>query len=83
MTRNRNSNDGRDEQGQFTEGSQAAQDAGREGGETTKQRHGEGFYEDIGSQSSGKFQSGDQRTEDAARKGGQASGGNTQNLNNQ
>lgn len=45
---------GRDEQGQFTEGSEAARKSGHKGGK----------------ESSGSFQQGSERTSDAGRKGG-------------
>lgn len=48
---------GRDEQGQFKEGSEAARKAGRKGGK----------------QSSGSFEEGSERAREAGRKGGQNS----------
>lgn len=51
-------NENRDEQGQFTEGSEAARKAGRKGGE----------------HSSGNFKNDPERAREAGRKGGQNSG---------
>jgi hypothetical protein len=48
---------GRDEQGQFTPGSEAAKKAGQKGGE----------------HSSGSFEKGSERAREAGRKGGKAS----------
>lgn len=45
---------GRDEQGQFTQGSEAAREAGRKGGKA----------------SSGSFEKGSERAREAGRKGG-------------
>jgi uncharacterized protein len=53
-------NENRDEQGQFTEGSEAARKAGRKGGE----------------QSSGNFKNDPERARQAGRKGGQNSSRN-------
>lgn len=50
-------NQGRDSQGQFTEGSEEARRAGRKGGQ----------------ESSGSFEKGSQRAREAGRKGGSSS----------
>lgn len=53
-------NQNRDEQGQFTEGSERAREAGKKGGQS----------------SSGSFEKGSERAREAGRKGGQNSGNN-------
>lgn len=49
-------------------------EAGKKGGEATRESHDETFYEEIGSMggkaSPTKFKSGDERTKEAGRKGG-------------
>jgi hypothetical protein len=50
-------------------------EAGRKGGETTSQKYGKEFYEEIGKEggqsSPTKFKKGDKRAKEAGRKGGQ------------
>lgn len=50
--------------------------AGKEGGETVKEKYGPQFYREIGGKggeaSSGKFKKGDPRAKEAGRKGGEA-----------
>lgn len=57
MAQSQQSQRGRDEQGQFTEDSEAARKAGRKGGK----------------ESSGSFEEGSERAREAGRKGGQSS----------
>lgn len=74
--RNNESDDGR---GNFGNPEQHAE-AGRKGGEATRDSHDRSFYEDIGREggqaSSGSFEKGSERAREAGRKGGQASGRN-------
>jgi general stress protein YciG len=48
--------------------------AGKKGGDTTAERHGEDFYEEIGKRggvkSTGKFKKGDKRAVEAGKAGG-------------
>jgi general stress protein YciG len=65
-----------DEKDTNKEEKMTVQEAGRKGGEATRDSHGRSFYEEIGSEggkvSGGNFKNDPDRAAEAGRKGGQA-----------